>query len=61
MQLYLILLLLLLKSATTLHYLELSGRVDAWDRRWLSSPKSKAQSLLHLGQRGPIFGLAMEA
>ena len=49
------------RSTTTLHYQELSGRAAACERRWLCSPKSEAQSLLQWGQRGPVFGLAVEA
>ena len=30
--------------------------VLSWDRMWFRSPKSDAQTLLHLGHRGPVFG-----
>jgi len=32
-----------------------------WDRMWLRSPNSEAQTLLHWGHRGPVFGLVRAA
>ena len=42
-------------STMTLHCYEVLP-VLSWDRMWLRSPKSEAQTLLHLGHRGPVFG-----